>query len=144
MFDQRFEFDILADAASVDGGDLFAEVAILRASSHQIEESVELRLPPQQRSEESLFLFGPCIPTGHLVQKQITCLFAVVDRVVHLISDQLIILDEPMIGTFWKEQGREVKRVDQPPRYLSILEEVFGIVVDDVVSAEILHTLEEG
>lgn len=49
-----------------------------------------------------------------------------------------------MIGTFWKEQGREVKRVDQPPRYLSILEEVFGIVVDDVVSAEILHTLEEG
>ena len=144
MFDQRLEVGVLADAASVDGGDLFAEVAILRTGSHQIEKSVELRLPPQQRSEEAPFLFGPCIPTGHLVQKQITCLFAVVDRVVHLIADQLIILDEPMIGTFWKEQGREVKRVDQPPRYLSILEEVFGIVVDDVVSAEILHTLEEG
>ena len=112
MFDQRFEFDILADAASVDGGDLFAEVAILRASSHQIEESVELRLPPQQRSEESLFLFGPCIPTGHLVQKQITCLFAVVDRIVHLVADQFIILYKPMIGTFGKEQGREVKRVE--------------------------------
>ena len=143
MFDQRFEFDILADAASVDGGDLFAEVAILRASSHQIEESVELRLPPQQRSEESLFLFGPCIPTGHLVQKQITCLFAVVDRIVHLVADQFIILYKPMIGTFGKEQGREIKRVDQPPGNRLILEEVFGIVVDDVVSAEVLPTLEE-
>lgn len=144
VFDQWFEFDVLADAASVDGGDLFVEVAILRAGSHQIEKSVELRLPPQQRGKESLFLFGPCIPTGHLVQKQITGLLTVVDRVVHLIADQLVILDEPMIGTFGKEQGREVKRVDQPPGNLSILEEVFGVVVDDVVSAEILHTLEEG
>ena len=48
-----------------------------------------------------------------------------------------------MIGTFGKEQGREVKRVDQPPGNRLILEEVFGIVVDDVVSAEVLPTLEE-
>lgn len=144
VFDQWFEFDILADATSVDGGDLFAEVTILWAGTHQIEESVELRLSPQQRSEESPFLFGPCIPTGHLVQKQITGLFTVVDRVVHLIADQLIILDEPMIGTFGKEQEREEKRIDQPPRDRLILEEIFGIVVDDVVSAEILHALEEG
>ena len=143
MFDQRFEFDILADAASVDGGDLFAEVAILRTGSHQIEKSVELRLIPQQCGEEPPFLFGPCIPTGHLVQKQITCLFAVVDRIVHLVADQFIILYKPMIGTFGKEQGREVKRVDQPPGNRLILEEVFGIVVDDVVSAEVLPTLEE-
>lgn len=40
-----------------------------------------------------------------------------------------------MIGTFGKEQGREVKRVDQPPGNLSILEEVFSVVVDDVVAA---------
>ena len=46
VLDQWFKFDILADAASVDGGDLFAEVAILRAGSHQIEKSVELRLTP--------------------------------------------------------------------------------------------------
>lgn len=143
MFDQWFEFDVLADAASVDGGDLFVEVAIFRAGSHQIEKSVELRLSPQQRGKEPSFLFGPCIPTGYLVQEQIACLFAVVDRVVHLIADQLIILDEPMIGTFGKEQGREVKRVDQSPWNLSILEEVFGIVMNDVVSAEILHTLEK-
>ena len=144
VFDQWFEFNVLADAASIDGGDLFVEVTILWAGTHQIEESVELRLPPQQHSEESPFLFGPCIPTGHLVQKQITGLFTVVDRVVHLIADQLIILDESMIGTFGKEQGREVKCVDQPPGNRLILEEVFGIVVNDVVSAEILHTLEKG
>lgn len=143
VLDQWFEFDILADATSVDGGDLFAEVTILWAGAHQIEESVELRLPPQQRSEESSFLFGPCIPTGHLVQKQISGLFTVVDRIVHLIADQFIILDESMIGTFGKEQGREVERVDQPPGNLSILEEVFGVVVDDVVAAEIFHLLEE-
>lgn len=71
-------------------------------------------------------------------------LFTVVDRVVHLVAEQLIILYEPVIGTFRKEQGREVERVDQPPRNLSILKEVFGIVVDDVVTTEILHTLEEG
>ena len=102
MLDQWFKFDILADAASVDGGDLFAEVAILRAGSHQIEKSVELRLPTQQRSEELPFLLGPCIPTRYLVQKQITGLFTVVDRVVHLVADQLIILYKPMIGTFGK------------------------------------------
>ena len=135
MFDQRFEFDVLADAASVDGCDLFAQVAIFQAGSHQIEKSVELRLIPQQCGEEPPFLFGPCIPAGHLVQKQITGLFTVVDRVVHLVAEQLIILYEP---------GREVERVDQPPRNLSILKEVFGIVVDDVVTTEILHTLEEG
>jgi hypothetical protein len=61
-----------------------------------------------------------------------------------LVAEQLIILYEPVIGTFRKEQGREVERVDQPPRNLSILKEVFGIVVDDVVTTEILHTLEEG
>lgn len=103
MLDQWFEFDILADATSVDGGDLFAEVTILWAGAHQIEESVELRLPPQQRSEELPFLLGPCIPTRYLVQKQITGLLTVVDRVVHLIADQLIILYKPMIGPFWKE-----------------------------------------
>ena len=144
MFDQRFEFDVLADAASVDGCDLFAQVAIFQAGSHQIEKSVELRLIPQQCGEEPPFLFGPCIPAGHLVQKQITGLFTVVDRVVHLVAEQLIILYEPVIGTFRKEQGREVERVDQLPRNLSILKEVFGIVVDDVVTTEILHTLEEG
>lgn len=48
-----------------------------------------------------------------------------------------------MIGTFGKEQRREVERVDQSPGDLSILEEVFGVVVDDVVPAEILHSLEE-
>lgn len=90
------------------------------------------------------FCSGHASQRAHLVQKQITGLFTVVDRVVHLVAEQLIILYEPVIGTFRKEQGREVERVDQPPRNLSILKEVFGIVVDDVVTTEILHTLEEG
>ena len=69
MLDQWFEFDILAYATSVDSCDLFAEVAILRTGSHQIKESVELRMATQQRGKEPPFLFGPCIPTGYLVQK---------------------------------------------------------------------------
>ena len=47
-----------------------------------------------------------------------------------------------MVWTFRKEQGRDVKRVDQPPRNLSILEEIFGVVVDYVVAAEKLNMLE--
>ena len=89
------------------------------------------------------FSIIPCLPCSHFIHEQVTCFLTIVDGIVHLLTDELVILQKPMIRALRKEQRRKVERIHQRPLTFSVRKQVFRIVVNDIMPTDKLHTLQK-
>ena len=110
---------------------------------YQAKKPVELFLALQQRGKHLPFLFGQRTPPGHLIQEQVARLLAIVHRIVHLVAHQLVVLHQPVVRTLRKQQWRDIQRIHQCPAASPVGKQVFRIVMDDVVSAEVVRVAQE-
>ena len=48
-----------------------------------------------------------------------------------------------MIRTIWKKQRRDIESIHQRPLVLCIVKKIFGIVIDDVMTAKEMYIFQE-
>ncbi len=60
-----------------------------------------------------------------------------------LLADELVVLQQTVIGPLREEQRREVERVDQREWAVAVGPKVAGVVVDDVMPAQEFHLAQE-
>ena len=83
------------------------------------------------------------MPVCDFVQQQVFCFLAVVHRVVHLFACQFVVFHQPVVRAFGEQQGGDVERIDQLPVARPVRKQVTGIVVDDIMSADVVHPLQK-
>ena len=81
---------------------------------------------------------GQGVPSGYFIPQKVACFFTVVERIVHLLGNELVVFNQPMIGPFREEQWRQIQSIDKKTSWTSFLKEVFGVVVDDVVATDVV------
>ena len=111
--------------------------------AYHAEKAFELFFSFQQRCEQFALFFRQRFPARHFVHQQVFCLFAVVYRIVHLVACQFVVFHKPVVRAFRKQKGRDVERIDQDPAAFPVGKQVFGVVADDIVSAEVVRFVEK-
>ena len=107
------------------------------------EKACKLRYVMQQCSVYESLRYRQRFPFGNFVHQQIARLFAIVYRIVHLLVHKFVVLQQMMVRTFGEEQRRHVERVDKRPALDFIAQQIFHIMMYDVVTTYEIDILKE-
>ena len=134
---------VLTYFARVGAADEALDIGCRTIGLHHTHKTFKLLVLTQQSCKQLLFLGRKFLPAGHLVEQQRARFFAIIHRVVQLVAQQFIVLYQAVVGAFGKQQGRHIKRIDQPVRAGLVGKQVLGIVVHNVVSAKVVDTVQK-
>jgi len=118
-------------------------MAVITFCAYHPQETSKLGYSFQQRRQYRSFDFWQGYPTGNFIEKKVSCLLAVDDWIIHLVAYQLVVFHKPMIWTLGEQQWRHVKGVDKRKVGLIIVKQVFRVVMDDIMSADIIYAIKE-
>ena len=110
-------------------------VCIIRfEGSHIHQKSAELLFVLEQQGENPSLLLRQLMPCCDLVHQQFLGFLAVIDRIVHLLAHQFVVLHQMMVRTLGEEERGEIEGVYQN----AVETEIVGVMVDEVMSADII------
>ena len=110
-------------------------VCIIRfEGSHIHQKSAELLFVLEQQGEDPPLLLRQLMPCSDLVHQQFLGFLAVIDRIVHLLAHQFVVLHQMMVRTLGEEERGEVEGIYQN----AVEMEIVCVMVDEVMSADII------